>query len=81
MPIQFPSTASQLEEFEVHLKTERYAAQIQRSYLWLAQRFVDYLGRKSIAIEAVHAGELEDFLRWELRSWRARHRRYPRSIV
>jgi site-specific recombinase XerD len=81
MPIQFPSTASQLEEFEVHLKTERYAAEIQRRYLWLAQRFVDYLGRKSIAIEAIHAGELEDFLRWELRSWRARHRRDPRSIV
>jgi site-specific recombinase XerD len=81
MPIQSSSTASQLEEFEVHLKTERYAAQIQRSYLWLAQRFVDYLGRKSIAIEAVHAGELENFLRWELRSWRALHRRDPRSIV
>lgn len=81
MPTQSFSTASHLENFEVHLKTERYAPQIQRSYMWLARRFADYLGRKSIAIEAVHTGELEDFLRWELRGWRARHRRDPRSIV
>jgi len=81
MSIQSSSTGSQLEEFEVHLKIERYAAEIQRSYLWLARRFVDYLGRKSIAIEAVHAGALEDFLRWELRGWRRRHGRDPRNTV
>jgi site-specific recombinase XerD len=70
-----------LEEFAVHLKTERYAAAIQRRYLWLAQRFVDYLGRKCIAIEAVGAAELEDFLQWELRSWRRRHARDPSNAV
>ena len=81
MPIQSFSTGSHLEEFEIHLKTERYAAEIQRSYLWLTRRFVDYLVKKSIAIEAVHSDEVEDFLRWELRSWRRRHRRAPRTIL
>ena len=81
MPIQSSSTASRLEEFEIHLRTNRYAAAIQRSYLWLAQRFVDYLGRKRIAAEAAHAPDLEDFLGWELRSWRRRHGRNPRNVV
>src|SRR5215471_13583013 len=81
MPIQSPLTTSRLEEFEVHLKVERYAATMQRRYLWLAQRFVDYLERKCIAVEAVGAPELEDFLQWELRRWRRRHRRDPRNTV
>ena len=74
-------SASRLEEFEVYLKTERYTAAIQRRYLWLGRRFVDYLGRNSIAVETAHAPELEDFLRWELRSWRRRHGRNPRNVV
>jgi site-specific recombinase XerD len=51
--------------------------------LWLAQRFVDYLERKAIAIEAIHVPEaaLEEFLRWEIRSWRSRHGRAPRNLV
>lgn len=80
MSIESTSTASRLEEFESHLKTFRYAAAIQRRYLWIAQRFVDYLGKKCIAIEAAHAPEREDFLRWELRGWRRRHRRNPSNI-
>jgi hypothetical protein len=54
---------------KVELRTERYAAQIQRRYTWLAQRFLDYLESKTLAIETVRARELEDFLRWELRSF------------
>ena len=80
MSIESSSTASRLEEFESHLRTARYAAAIQRRYLWIAQRFVDYLGRKCIAVEAARAPECEDFLRWELRSWRRRHGRDPRNI-
>ena len=80
MSIQLSSSASRLEEFEIHLRTNRYAAAIQRSYLWIAQRFVDYLGRKCIAVEGAYALECEDFLRWELRSWRRRHGRHPRNI-
>jgi len=52
MSIESTSTASRLEEFENHLRTARYAAAIQRRYLWIAQRFVDYLGKKCIAVEA-----------------------------
>jgi len=81
MSIQSSSTVSRLEEFAVHLKTERYAAAIQRRYLWLVQRCVDYLGKKCIAVEAVGTPELEDFLRWELRGWRRRHGRHPRNTV
>jgi integrase/recombinase XerD len=79
MSIQSSSTPSRLEEFESHLRTGRYAAAIQRRYLWIAQRFVDYLGRKCIAVEAARAPECEDFLQWELRSWRRRHGRNPRN--
>ena len=43
MSIQSSSSASRIDQLEVHLRTNRYAAAIQRRYLWLAQRFVDYL--------------------------------------
>ena len=81
MPVQSSSTASRLEEFEVHLKAERYSAQIQRRYIWIAQRFIDYLGRKCIAAEVAYAPEVEDFLRGEVRSWRRQHGRDPRNTV
>jgi len=45
MSIQSSSTAPRLEEFSDQLKSERYAAPIQRRYLWVAQRFHDYLER------------------------------------
>jgi len=80
MSLESISTASRLEEFESHLETARYAAAIQRRYLWIAQRFVDYLEKKCIAVEAAHAPEGDDFLRWELRSWRRRHGRNPRNV-
>jgi len=81
MSIQSSFTAPRLEEFSDQLKSERYAAPIQRRYLWVAQRFHDYLERKCIAIEAVALAELEDFLRWELRSWRKRYGRDPSNAV
>lgn len=81
MSNQSSSSASRIEQLEVHLRTNRYAALIQRRYLWLAQRFVNYLEKRSLAIEAVHELELEEFLRRELRSWRRRHGRAPRDVV
>ena len=33
MSIESSSTASRLEEFAIHLRTDRYAAAIQRRYL------------------------------------------------
>lgn len=81
MSIQSSSSASRIDQLEVHLRTNRYAPLIQRRYLCFAQRFVDYLERKSLSIEAVHVPELEEFLRWELRSWRSRRGRAPRNVV
>lgn len=81
MSNQSSSSASRIEQLEVHLRTNRYAALIQWRYLWLAQRFVNYLEKRSLAIEAVHEPELEEFLRRELRSWRRRHGRVPRDVV
>src|SRR5580704_19664941 len=78
MSIESSSTALRLEEFESHLRTARYAAAIQRRYLWIAQRFVDYLGRKCIAVEAAHAPECKDIVRWELRRRRKLHGQHPR---
>lgn len=81
MPVQSSSTTSRLEEFEVYLTTHRYTAAIQRRYLLLARRFVDYLGKKSITVEAARALDVEKFIEWELRSWRRRRGRDPRNVV
>ena len=83
MSIQSSSSASRIEQLEVHLKTNRYAAAIQRRYLSFARRFVDYLEKKSVPIETVHMPEavLEEFLRWEVRCWRRRQGRHPRNLV
>ena len=81
MLIQSSSTASPLDEFKVHLKTGRYAAAVQRHDLRLAQRFVEYLERTSIAVEAAYTRELDDFLGRELRSWRRRNGHDPRNVV
>jgi len=81
MSIQSSSSASRIDQLEVHLRTNRYAVGIQRSYVWLAQQFVDYLETTAIAIETVRVPELEEFLRWELRRWRSRNGRAPRNLV
>jgi hypothetical protein len=48
MSIESASNASRLEEFEIHLITDRYAAAIQRRYLWIAQRlFITWGGNVS----------------------------------
>lgn len=80
MPIQSLSSALQIERLEVHLRTYRYAAEIQRHYVWVAKQFVEYIETASLGIDAVQLPELEDFLKWELRRWRTRHRRDPRNL-
>lgn len=81
MNIQSCRHASRIEQLNLHLRTERYAPSIQRRYAWLAQRFLEYLESKTLAIETVQATVLEDFLRWELRSFRALHGRAPRDLL
>ena len=73
-------TTSRIDQLRLYLRTERYSASIQRAYLPLAQRFLDYLESKTLALETVSALELEEFLRWELRSFRKRHGRNPRRL-
>ena len=67
MSIQSSGSASVIEKLNVHLKTERYAASIQRLYPPLAQRFLEYLESKSVAFETATTLDVEDFLRRELR--------------
>src|SRR5438874_459331 len=64
------STMSAASFSEVSATRATSAIRFALVSLWIAQRFLDYLGRKCIAVEAAHAPEREDFLRWELRSWR-----------
>lgn len=81
MLIQSSSTAPPLEEFKIHLRTGRYAAAVQRHYVRVAQRFIDYLKRTNVAVEAAYVRELDDYLGRELRSWRRRYGRAPRDVV
>ena len=78
MSTESSGNLSRLDQLELYLRSERYSASIRRAYLPLAQRFLDYLESETLALETVSALELEEFLRWELRSFRKRHGRSPR---
>lgn len=80
MSVQSSAGASRIDQLKVHLRTEGYAASVQRYYPPLAQRFFDYLKSKRLAVEAVRVPDLEDFLRWELRAFHKRHGRGPRRF-
>ena len=81
MSIQLSANALRIEQLRIHLRTERYAVSIERRYLWHARRFVNYLEKKALAIEAVRGAALEDFLRWEFRYFRKRNGRPPRHLT
>jgi integrase/recombinase XerD len=72
--------AISIKEFEAHLKASRESAADRRHYFSLANRFVYYLEKHSVAIEAVSAATLQEFLRSELLSWRGRHGRSARDL-
>ncbi|PYU44935.1 MAG: integrase [Acidobacteria bacterium] len=80
MTTQSSGNVSRIELLKTYLRTERYSASIQRRYLLLAQRFLDYLESKTLALESVCALDVEYFLRWELRNFRKRHGRAPRHF-
>ena len=80
MSTQSSGSLSRLDQLRLYLRTEGYSASIRRAYLPLAQRFLDYLESKALALETVSALELEEFLRWELRSFRKRYKRSPRHL-
>jgi site-specific recombinase XerD len=79
MSIQVSGKASVIEQLKVSLKAERYAPSIQQIYPALAQRFVDFLESKNLAIEVACSSDIEEFLRRELRLFQDRHGRAPRQ--
>jgi site-specific recombinase XerD len=81
MSMQSSGNVSRIEQLKIHLRTERYTAAIQQRYLWIVQRFLDYLQSKALMIEAVREAHLAAFLRWELLSFRRRHGRAPRDVL
>lgn len=78
MSIQSAGDASLVEQLKAHLVAERYAAAIQQLYPALAQRFLDFLESKNVAIEAACPSDIERFLQRELRVYRNRHGQLPR---
>jgi integrase/recombinase XerD len=78
MSTQSSGNASRIEQLKTYLKAERYAASMPWRYPPLAQRFLDFLESKKVAIEAACPSDIEDFLRRELRLYRNRHGRAPR---
>jgi integrase/recombinase XerD len=80
MPTQSSATVSRIGQLRASLQAERYSTSIQCVYVSCAQRFIDYLENKSMALKAVTALQLEAFLRSELRSFRKRYARNPRDL-
>lgn len=78
MPVQSAGDASLIEQLKAHLVAGRYAAAIQQLYPALAQRFLDFLESKNVAIEAACPSDIERFLQRELRLYRNRHGQLPR---
>lgn len=79
MSIQVSGSASVIEQLKVHLKAERYAPSIQQIYPPLAQRFLDFLEGKNVAIEVACPADIDEFLRRELQLHLDRHGRAPRQ--
>lgn len=79
MSVRSSDNAQLIEELICQLRVERYCAQIRRSYLRIARRFVDDAERHCLAIETVGSRDVEEFLRRELRTFRRRNGRSPRG--
>jgi integrase/recombinase XerD len=68
---------SRLEE---HLRKGGYSSYTTRCRIAVATRFVGYLNKGQIAPEAVEPSGVDRYLPGEVRLFRQRHRRAPRSI-
>jgi integrase/recombinase XerD len=51
-----------LSQLAVHLKNERYVSTVVRNYTAAVNRFIEYLDRKGVAIEAVQSTEVDRYL-------------------
>jgi integrase/recombinase XerD len=72
--------ALQLEQFRIHLQTERYSSRVQQLYLAVARRFLGWFERKGLALEEIQPSNIEDFVHRELRTFRRRHGGQPRHL-
>ncbi len=63
-----------------HLKEGRYSPYTTRCRIAVASRFVGYLNKEHVALEAVEPADVDHYLREELRLYRQRHQRVPRSM-
>jgi integrase/recombinase XerD len=63
-----------------HLNEGRYSPYTTRCRIAVASRFVGYLNKRHVALEAVEPADVDHYLREEVWLYRQRHRRVPRSI-
>lgn len=66
---------------EEHLKQERYEHQGAERCMAVANRFLECLRKRPVAVEATKPADVAFYLRNELRLFRQRRRRTPRSMV
>lgn len=63
-----------------HLKQERYSQKVLQRWTEVARRFVIFLWKRHIAVEAAEPPNVSSYLQNELRLFRRRNRRAPSSI-
>lgn len=63
-----------------HLKQERYSRKVLQRWTEVARRFVIFLCKRHIAVEAAEPPNVSSYLQNELRLFRRRNRRAPGSI-
>jgi integrase/recombinase XerD len=62
-----------IEKLRTHLKAEGYSARVQRWYPARARHLLDYCDSNALAIEALRAAHVAQFLRRQYRLFRRRH--------
>src|SRR2546422_5700246 len=71
---------SWLSRLEEHLNRGRYSPYTARRRTAVASRFLAYLNKRKVAIEAVEPSHVDRYLLNELRLYRQRHQCPPESI-
>lgn len=73
------SNESWLSRLVNHLENEKYCSQAAKRCTAVAKRFLSYLEKRCITVEAAQPSDVELYLRSELRLYRERHGRSPAS--
>jgi integrase/recombinase XerD len=74
-----PCNESWLSRLDSHLRIEGYSQNTIKGYLAESRRFLEYLAKRSTAVEAVELSAVSRYLRRELRRFCRRHGHPPRS--